>query len=45
VAKLDRVSAVEFRRAADDVEMDPATTERFVLGGEVRLRGVFAVWA
>jgi len=35
------LSAAVFRRAADDIEMDDEVAERFVLGDEARLRGVF----
>lgn len=39
------VSVAEFRRAADDMEMDEEVAERFVMGDEARLRGVFAAAA
>lgn len=35
------LSADEFRRAADDMEMEDEVVERFVLGDEVKLRRVF----
>lgn len=35
------VPAAEFRRAADDVEMDPAVAEQFVLDDDSKLRGLF----
>lgn len=37
------LSAEEFRRAADDMEMDDDVAGRLVLGDEAGLRGVFAV--
>ena len=39
------LSAAEFRRAADDMEMDDEVAGRFVLGDETRLRGVFSAGA